>query len=558
MRARAVVVTAIAVASLFVAPAAQADPPAGATFQYEFRRRVGNGAGEYAGYSDALDSEGTYSVLAVDGGLARVRATYHWSYSSSEGKSEGGREDREITFRVSDRRYVGGRTDLDEWDDKDASQLAVWFWIPPSVEAGATVQILDEPYVVVRRDATFSTGSRSVRAIELFHEGTSTRNDDYGTFTFRYEDRYYFDPATGMVIGESYSERDGGSYQGNSASFVLEETLEVSETSYPLVVDWSATLGALATGLGPFVGGGLLLVLLVILWVRRPRRVDAEGLGPVQVRRLRPGHPPLPAPRAGTTAHFAPFVADFVHKAHLAKDPVAGAFTAAGELVGVGMLSREAKIGTILSPNTDVAECLRKVLGAQDFFAEVRHPVPGRVRGQFAAASLPLPTENAYNAFETYQVLAVAPPPAPAYDTSVVSRLKAEDLPAIESLSRRVYKVPSARWLRAQLDGGDIGFVARLDGVLAGFALATLQGTEGRVHTNTVAPEHRGKGLGQELMRARLRALHDLGAERVITEIADWNLASLEVARRFGFVATGTLVVETSRTARVARAIVRR
>jgi GNAT superfamily N-acetyltransferase len=537
---------------------AEAAPPVDAQFTYTFERSVGSGGGEYAGYTDHLRSEGAYTIVAVEGDVARVHAIYEWSYSSSEGKHERGHEDREVSFRLSDRRYLGPRTDLDEWDQKDATQLAVWFWIPPEVQVGQTVAILDEPYVVVRRDAVFDLGDRDVAAIEVFHEGTDTRNDDYGTLGFTYADRYFFDPTTGMVIAEDYTEQDSGTFRGLSASFGLEESFRVGRTTYPLAVEWTPRVLRWARPLGIALGS-LLLVVLLFRWFRSlPTSVNVDGLGPIKVRWVGPKDMPLPPVKPGMTQHFGPHVADLVHKAHRAKDRVATAVAATGELVGIGIVSREAQIATILSPSTEVTEGIRKHLAVQDFFSEVRHPVPDHVRGEFQMAGLPLPTQHAYNVFETYQVLAVAPPPAPAYDTAAVSRLAPEDVPAIEDVSRKVYKVPSTHWLRAQLDGGDLGFVARIDGAIVGFALASLQGTQGRVHTNTLLPEHRGKGLGKELMRARLRTLSDLGAERVMTEIADWNLPSLEIARSFGFAPVGTMVVETSRTQRIKKEIVRR
>jgi hypothetical protein len=110
---------------------ALAVPPADGQFTYHFERTVGGGGGEYVGYHDTLRSDGSYVMLGVQGDVARFRAVYDWRYSNTEGKFESGHEDREVQFRLSDRRYLGPRTDLHEWDGKDATQLAVWFWIPP-------------------------------------------------------------------------------------------------------------------------------------------------------------------------------------------------------------------------------------------------------------------------------------------------------------------------------------------------------------------------------------------------------------------------------------------
>ncbi len=132
------------------------------------------------------------------------------------------------------------------------------------------------------------------------------------------------------------------------------------------------------------------------------------------------------------------------------------------------------------------------------------------------------------------------------------------DLPQVASISNTVYKVESRSWIYAQYLSGDIGFVAKVDGKIIGFAFATCVNGHGRVHTLTVLPEFQNRGIGKELMCARLKALYDLGAVDVIAEIANWNLPSLQIAYRYGFKPVGTMYVETVRTQRIMRSIVRR
>ena len=49
-------------------------------------------------------------------------------------------------------------------------------------------------------------------------------------------------------------------------------------------------------------------------------------------------------------------------------------------------------------------------------------------------------------------------------------------------------------------------------------------------------------------MKARLKILYELGITDVVTEIANWNLSSLQIAYSHGFVKMGELYIETDRT----------
>jgi RimJ/RimL family protein N-acetyltransferase len=73
-----------------------------------------------------------------------------------------------------------------------------------------------------------------------------------------------------------------------------------------------------------------------------------------------------------------------------------------------------------------------------------------------------------------------------------------------------------------------------------------------------VEPAFRGRGLGKELMRARLSMAYYLGATAAMDEIAEWNLPSLRISTSMGFVPEGWMYVESARRRRKERTIVRR
>jgi GNAT superfamily N-acetyltransferase len=541
---------------------AAAPPPAG--FSYDFEREVVGTGGAYAGYRDSTVSHGRYEA---DGAaeVATVHATYRWRYASNDGKSESGDEDRFVRFGVDDRLYRTV-TDLDEYDAHDPAALAVWFWIPPDTPIGATLRILDHDYAVVSWSSPPPKGGPP--AIEVQAHGTSRRDDPYGQFEQTWTDAYWYDPATGWVIANRWVEEDQGSFEGAAASLRWTESFDVTESTYRGAVAGGPTerepddsvawgLTGLLCGLSPLLslvcsvgavvagtGGLVWLASRLLRGAPPPSVIETAAYGSVQLRDL---IDPAELDRFAdpcASEHLAPFLKDFARKAQLAGDPVKVA-VAGRRLVGFGTLDREAELGTVLAADAAVAEALRQNLRCLDFFSDVRHTEPGK-------------TTPRYNVFETSHILRLDEVPDLDYDVDLVRRLVAEDLPALEKLVSLVYGVRASRWLGAQVKSGDVGYVARVDGGVVGFAFASLVGSKGRLHTITVHPDHRGRGIGTELVRARLRALAHLGATSVVSEIADWNLASLHIAAEHGFVPVGTMWVQTTRSARVPRPIVRR
>jgi L-amino acid N-acyltransferase YncA len=552
---------AIACALLLLSPTVAASsfrqassPQTGDFFEYKLLRKVGDGTGEYEGYWDELRSSGRYEITSIAGGVVSLTATYSWAFSSNYAPSESGTESRAVKFDAGSRKYVSPKTDLDDFDTMNASLLAVWFWAPPSSPVGAKVQVLDESYTVTARDSTVWTNWAPVLGMRAEGSGRSQRHDSYGDFSFNWQDTYHFDQASGYVVAIRYEEWDTGSYNGNFGSFKLTEEFDLTSASFPTSLDFVTIGGALAWVIG--VIAFFLLAARAIRW--RSRTFVAPGIGGVQVRRIR-RMGQFPRGLNEASANFGGFLEDFGRKAFLAGDRVAIAVSpSTGKVLGLAIDNREARIGTILCQDSFVTEGLRRFLKVKDFFTESRHLIPESVMTLAASYGETMPTRYVYNVYETYQVLMLTPVPKVDYDRSLISRMRKEDLGEVEEVATKVHGLKARKWLRAQMDSGDVGFVARAGGRVAGFAFASYANGHGRVHTATVLQEHRGKGIGKELMRARLDALEALGADYVITEIADWNLASLQVATSFGFRKIGTMVVESSRSTKVKRAIVRR
>lgn len=539
-------------------PAAARDPQAGDFFEYSFHRHVGDGSGEYYGYADDTFSNGHYEVGQTNATHVSMHTVYTWSFANNEGTRQGGTENRFISFSLTDRRYTSPQTDFDELDGEDPTNYAVWFWIPPTVRVGDVLRVLDANFRVTSLDATVWLGFSPRKAIEIKSSGYGSRDDIYGIYNTEWTDTYYYDRATGWFVAERYVETDRGTWQGEYATFKWTEDLDFKRGSYEPPTD----VGSIAFLWG-LVGTFGLLVAVTAYWARwRTRTVRTESLSSVRVGLLKPGQatmrPGTPEDEiSGVTHHFGRFLDDFARKGQLANDRVAFA-TRSGDFAGMAWYSKDAKVGTVMAEETGLAEILRRFVGAKEFFSEWRHQVPAAALEAAQEMGTPIARGDAYNLFDTYLILQLDAFPNAAYDTSLVQQMGEADLPAIADISRTVYKIRSDRWLAAQLHSGDIGYVARLDGNVVGFAFANLSHGGGRIHSATVLPEYRNRGIGRELLRARLAALEALGAQSVVAEVAEWNLASLELLYSHGFKRVDKMYVETARRRKPKLSVVRR
>ncbi len=534
---------------------ATAIPSQGDYFEYGLVRKVDNGNGAYTGYSDETKSSGKYEIQAVNDKSVRFHAFYSWTYENSEGLKQNGTIDRTAEFSLFSRYYTTPKTDLDEYDTYDSSSLAEWIWIPTNVKAGDSIKIVDDIATVTSTDSVVWSNWLPVKVIELSASGFGSRNDSYGSFTYTYTVLYYFDSSTGYIIAERYREEDTGSWQYNAATFEKTEDLDVTHSSYAITIAYQYLVEII---LG--ITGSVLLVILLAFMLHkhrwRIRELKSNTHGSVHISRIFSSEK-LPLVRNAATKYFEPFIEDFVNKALLAKDRV-GIAVASGELLGFATYNSEAKIGMILCEHIEVKEPLRNYMGIEDFFSEINPAIPDKIINDAAQPIAKIEGLHAYKILDTYQIVRLDNIPDISYDTNMISRMKEADMPDVEKISRNIYGVRSKQWIRAQFLSGDIGFVSRIDGKIVGFAFATYANGHGRIHTLTVLPEYQNGGIGKELMRARLKMLHDLGASDVIAEIANWNLSSLQIAYLFGFKQVSMMRVETVREFPIKRTIMRR
>jgi len=122
-----------------------------------------------------------------------------------------------------------------------------------------------------------------------------------------------------------------------------------------------------------------------------------------------------------------------------------------------------------------------------------------------------------------------------------VRTLRPSDIPQVVRLMHEVYGLVDEAWLRSQPHRGEHGFVVELAGEVRGAAWLSLVGDLGRLHSVSVAPRYRRLGLGTALWQARARFAEESGAARLVTEIAEENVASRRIAEREGMTRVGTI-----------------
>ena len=488
-------------------------PITGDSFEFDLNWYLDQGTGDYAGYSEELRSHYRYAVTATTPTSASVAGDGQWSWSASDGSRDGRTESFRFTFDLTSRKYTNG-SDL----DPGYVNPAIWFWIPTPVARGQSYEILNDWLGVVDLDSTKWVGFLPKKAVLLEVSGTYIRDDAYGRFDVTYHDRYWFDKETGYIVAEFFEETDTSA----SASFRLREEILVTASSYAVPLDLPPVLGLY--GFLPALA--VLGVALLVRRVRGPWTVPGtSGLGRVVVRRVRRARD-LEGLTPDASRYFAAFLPVFARRAVGSGDPALVALSAS-RIVGLLTHDGESGVGSLFAADAGVARYLLKKLRTSDFFLEAN------------GTSWDLTGVQAIDAFE---ILELADPQAVPFDASVVRPMGAHDLPAVQGIAEQVYLGRAGRWITSSFQDGDLAFVATVDGHIVGFAFATVAGTEARLHSLTVLPRYRARGLGTELMAARLSALSALGVRRAVVEISQHNAASLRVAYRAGFAPVGKSV----------------
>jgi len=140
-------------------------------------------------------------------------------------------------------------------------------------------------------------------------------------------------------------------------------------------------------------------------------------------------------------------------------------------------------------------------------------------------------------------------------ETHAIRSIRAEDLPAVCAVDRRVTGLDRAEHLRARFEDTaaesavQVSLVAEEDGHVVGFLMARVDsGDFGRMdpaavlHTVAVDPRYARRGFGEALLEQLLKNLQALGVERLETQVSREAFALLGWFYRCGFQPSDRLV----------------
>jgi ribosomal protein S18 acetylase RimI-like enzyme len=508
-----------------------ADPVVGDYFEYDYNTFVDQGTGSYYQYQDSMTSHSRYVLESIDDEWVTVHGTGSWRFEGSDGGYDSGSIDVTFAFSTLSRRYQNV-TDLDvEYYDP-----AVWFWIPPHPTVGQVLRILDTSYTVTDTDHTKWFGVIPRKVDVVYGSGSYVRDDAYGTFQAEFEDTCTFDRKTGYISSESYVEYD----TAPSGTFRYRAEVKVTSSSYELPIDW-ITLLSLVLGIP-----GAIFAVVVIVWrIRRgpSRFLMDSNTGPRQVVMRKVKDPSeIETMKSSASRYFTPFLSVIASRARIDRDPVIVAVSGQ-EIVGLATLDRESMLGSLFATDEKVGKALIRRLRMSDFFVEVIGP------------NWDLQPAKRIDAFE---ILELRNPRPTVFDAKRVRSMTHGDIGKVTSISQAVYGGKSSKWIRSCFEGGDVAFVAINGREAVGFGFATVSGDFARLHTLTVLPQSRARGLGSELMAARLTVLAMLGVDRVIVEISKHNSASMRVAAKAGFTRVGETAYYSRRPAKADSVMQRR
>jgi hypothetical protein len=231
-------------------------PHQGDHFSYYEVQKVGDGRGDYSGYTDQTIINGTETMNGVAAnGTVSAYYSYSWSFSDYQGSTDTGGSSGDFTFSSNTFHYINGTDNQIGYDNP-----TVWFCIDNSIPEGGTFELLNTAMTVESTNYSYFLPSQNRYVYAIFAQGSSNypRNDTYGQFTATYTWKTYFDPSSGYIIGYDYTENDANS-SGNG--FTYTESLYINSASYTLIT----ALAPNPTGTSDLTQESLLIAATVII-----------------------------------------------------------------------------------------------------------------------------------------------------------------------------------------------------------------------------------------------------------------------------------------------------
>jgi hypothetical protein len=199
-------------------------------FSFYEVENLGNGTGNYIGYSAQTILNGTETINGVNGnGIVSANYSFLWTWSNSTGAVKTGNVSGNFTFSSITFLYVNGTDDQTGYVNP-----TVWFCMNNSILAGNTFYLLNTKMTVISKNYSYYLSSQKRNVYTIFAQGNSSyqRNDMYGQFMAKYTWNAYFDPSSGCIVGYDYTEQDTNASTGTG--FTYTDNLYITSSSYSL------------------------------------------------------------------------------------------------------------------------------------------------------------------------------------------------------------------------------------------------------------------------------------------------------------------------------------
>jgi GNAT superfamily N-acetyltransferase len=223
--------------------------------------------------------------------------------------------------------------------------------------------------------------------------------------------------------------------------------------------------------------------------------------------------------------HFDPFLPHFLTESLR----VGGEVTVAeddGRVSGVLLYHEPERVASVFTRDRTLAEALARL-----------HPGVG-VFSDFPLGTAPL-VYQLYGSDRTTTELA-------ARFTHRVRSARDADRPALAALLREVNGAVDERWLEPIERAEERCFVVEVADDVVGAAWVSVVPGHARLHSLAVRPGFRRMGIGSDLARARRLWAAYAGADRLLTEIAEENVASRAIATAGGMRVVGQIFLSSS------------
>jgi len=491
-------------------------------FDYVYNWNLRGTGGWYEGYSEEFRANGRYTI-DFNGNVANASAYVKWHFISRlYGYKEdeyGSEETYVFSYSLTDGAYLTG-----EDQDYNITGMNVWFHIPGGV-TGTSYSLLDSTYEVIGPSTIWVGHLMPFNGVKLHDSGVYARDDVYGQFSAEYTVDNFF-TRDGYLIGEIYSEVNDGldADTGYPSTFKLTSYVFITSSSYIRPFNFGIY----------FIAYWVHLVFFYILFYIVYERLRWKPI--VMVRE--------PSTKTVIIERNLPNNLEFSISS--AYSEIIPTFLVRGKSYGKRIISahNENKIKGIgfIEPNGKIGTFYGKYSAEMIEYSKVKY------------AFTEISRVSGFKVIEKYDVFQIDDLKGLdlSYDATLIKPATKRDLPEItrmiayEDYGKKSKKY--AKWVIKAVQN-DITVLAitspqeswtreimqqiyrrnypkpqfLLNEIIIGTGFATPGENSGWLYGLYVHPAFRNQGIGNNLVKARLSALKELGCKNAITEIADWN-----------------------------------